>query len=49
MKQPSKKIEGQQVPKLYFSQTKVDSQNNREKSPGLILSAEKTRMKQVSS
>jgi hypothetical protein len=49
MKQPSKKIESNKVPKLYFSQTKVDSRKNQDKSSGLILSAKKSSVKHQSS
>jgi hypothetical protein len=49
MKQPSNKIESKKVPKLYFSQTKVDNRNDQEKSSGLILSAKKGSGKHQSS
>jgi len=49
MNQPSKKIESNKVPKLYFSQTKVDSRKNQDKSSGLILSAKKSSVKHQSS
>lgn len=49
MKQPSSKIETKKVPKLYFSQTKIDSRKNYEKSPALVLSAKKSSTQHKSS